>query len=285
MEKSVRQIDGVRSADLNFTTGVLLLEYDPASDPREAVLDAVRASGHAVEPLAEPTGRRTVRFRLTGLDCADCADKLGRQLAALGGVTSAEVEFGTATLRVGFDSTVTGVATLAKAIRDAGYAVEAEAGDEAPFLPPPTWWQLHGHDASLAVSGVLIALGYVLQLAGFYSTAWSPAAVAFLLAVPVGGAITARRAWASLKARSLDMNVLMSLAVIGAIALGDFAEGATVIFLFSLGQYLESRALARTRRSIRDLMDLTPRACPRAPRRARGRGRAVRGGRRVTCSS
>lgn len=273
MEKSARQIDGVKSADLSFTTGVLLLEYDPASDPREAVIDAVRASGHGIEPLGETAGRRAVRFRLSGLDCADCADKLGRQLAALDGVASAKVDLGTAILRVGFDSSVTGVAALVKAVRDAGYVVDVEAGEEGPVLPPPTWWQLHGHDASLAAAGALIALGYVLQLAGLDGAAWSPAAVAFLLAVPVGGVITARRAWASLKARSLDMNVLMSLAVIGAIVLGDFAEGATVIFLFSIGQYLESRALARTRRSIRDLMDLTP-----------ARARVRRGGREVEVS-
>jgi Cd2+/Zn2+-exporting ATPase len=264
VEKSARQIDGVASADLNFATGVLLLEYDPETDPRERVLAVVRSAGHGVEALVEGDGHRTARFRLTGLDCADCARKLGVRLAAMAGVESAEVDFGTAVLRVGYDPATTTVEALAGMVRDAGYAIELEAGEEGPALPPPTWWQAHAHDASLVASGALIALGYALALAerlaagparGPLETA---ATVAFILAVPAGGMLTARRGIASLRARSLDMNVLMSLAVIGALVIGAFEEAATVIFLFSIGQYLESRALERTRRSIRDLIDLTP---------------------------
>lgn len=73
-----------------------------------------------------------------------------------------------------------------------------------------------------------------------------------------GGLLVWRRALVSLKARILDMNVLMSVAVFGAAALGEWGEGATVFFLFALGGLLESRSLERTRRSIRDLMDFTP---------------------------
>jgi Cd2+/Zn2+-exporting ATPase len=62
----------------------------------------------------------------------------------------------------------------------------------------------------------------------------------------------------SFKARVLDMNVLMTVAVVGAALLGEWGEGATVYFLFALGGLLESRSLDRTRRSIRDLMSLAP---------------------------
>jgi Zn2+/Cd2+-exporting ATPase len=258
VEKSARQIAGVISADINFATGVLLLEYDPARDPREAVLAVVRGAGHGIEPLEEPSGVRSVRFRLVGLDCADCAAKLGKQLAGLPGVTTAEVDFGTAVMRVGYDAAKTDVARLAQAVRGAGYAVEAEEGEGAPAMPRPTWWQRRGHETTLVASGALIAAGYGLELVHLSGAPTYAAQVAFALATAAGGLLTARRAWASLKARSLDMNVLMALAVIGATALGDFAEAATVIFLFSIGQFLESRALARTRRSIRELIDLTP---------------------------
>jgi len=81
---------------------------------------------------------------------------------------------------------------------------------------------------------------------------------AYAAAVLTGGWLVFRRALVSVRARSLDMNVLMTIAVIGAAFIGEWAEGAMVVFLFSLGGLLESRALERTRRSIRDLMDLSP---------------------------
>jgi Cd2+/Zn2+-exporting ATPase len=258
VEKSVQQIDGVISASLNFATGVLLLEYEPTADPREAVLSAVRSAGHGVEPLEGVRGRAQVRFRLVGLDCADCAAKLGKQISAMPGVESAEVDFGTAMLRVGYDTGVTDPASLAQAVRGAGYEVEQEQGEAGETIPPATWWQLHAHEASLLASGALILIGYALELLRLGGAAAHVPQAAFILAAATGGVLTARRAWSSLKARSLDMNVLMALAVIGAVALGDFAEAAMVIFLFSIGQLLESRALARTRSSIRGLIDLTP---------------------------
>jgi Cd2+/Zn2+-exporting ATPase len=69
----------------------------------------------------------------------------------------------------------------------------------------------------------------------------------------------ARAAWAALRTvRTLDMNVLMTLAAIGALAIGEFAEGAVVTFLFALGNLLEGYTLDRARNAIRALMDLTP---------------------------
>jgi Zn2+/Cd2+-exporting ATPase len=258
VEKSARQVPGVITASLNFATGVLLLEYDPATDPREGVLAVVRAAGHGVEPLEGARGAKVARFRLVGLDCADCAAKLGRQIAAMPGVQGADVDFGTAVLRIGYDGAETDTTRLAQAVRSAGYSVELEEGETGPALPPATWWQTNGQVTGLIASGALIAVGYVLEALRLTGGASSAAAVVFVLAAAAGGTLTARRAWGSLKARSLDMNVLMALAVIGALALGDFAEAAVVIFLFSIGQYLETRALARTRASIRDLIDLTP---------------------------
>ncbi len=246
------------TASLNFATGVLLLEYDATTDPREAVLAAVRGAGHGVEEIASARGATSVRFRLTGLDCADCAAKLGHQISAMSGVSGADVDFGTAVLRIGYDAGATDPALLAQAVRAAGYAVELEEGEAGPAIPPPSWWQANGQRVTLVASGGLILVGYLLELMRLPGVGAYAAPAAFVLAALIGGVMTARRAWASLRARSLDMNVLMTLAVIGAIALGDSAEAATVIFLFSIGQYLESRALARTRASIRDLIDLTP---------------------------
>jgi hypothetical protein len=74
----------------------------------------------------------------------------------------------------------------------------------------------------------------------------------------VGGWAIARAALAGLRRRSLDMNVLMTLAAVGAVGIGAYAEGAWVLVLFAVGTTLESFAFDRSRRSIAELMDLAP---------------------------
>jgi Cd2+/Zn2+-exporting ATPase len=98
-------------------------------------------------------------------------------------------------------------------------------------------------------------LGLALRAAG------APAAVPTLLfaaAVATGGWVWARRAWSAARLFSLDINVLMLLAVVGAIAINEWSEAAMVTFLFALAQWLESRNMERARLAIRALMELTP---------------------------
>ena len=80
----------------------------------------------------------------------------------------------------------------------------------------------------------------------------------FLVSILTGGIYTARRAWAATRVMSLDINVLMLVAVIGAMIIGEWSEGATVTFLFAFAQILEARSMDRARNAIRALMDLTP---------------------------
>ena len=181
MSASVARIDGVLSADLNFASGTLLVEYDAASDPRGAVARVVEGSGHGLQSLEE------------------------------------------------------------------------EAAGE-PVAERP-WLDRNRAEVAAAGSGAFSAIGAMLAFAG------APELVvdaAFAIAIVFGGLLVWRRALVSLKARMLDMNVLMSIAVLGAAVLGEWGEGATVFFLFAVGGLLESRSLERTRRSIRDLMDLAP---------------------------
>ncbi len=176
---------------------------------------------------------------------------------AVPGVLEADLNFATGVLALSFDPTSDPRKAVVAVVRAAGHGVEevGEGGQPPSARTAPTWWQLHAHAATLVASGSLIAAGYAL---GLVRGAAAVADITFAAAALAGGSLTAPRAWASLRVRSLDMNVLMALAVIGAAVLGDFAEAATVIFLFSIGQYLEGRALERTRASIRDLVGLAP---------------------------
>ncbi|MEO9176509.1 MAG: heavy metal translocating P-type ATPase, partial [Gaiellales bacterium] len=80
----------------------------------------------------------------------------------------------------------------------------------------------------------------------------------YLASMVVGGWAIARAAVAALRRRSLDMNVLMALVVLGAVGIGAYAEGAWVLGLFALGTTLETFALDHTRRSVAALAELAP---------------------------
>src|SRR5690606_5094292 len=80
----------------------------------------------------------------------------------------------------------------------------------------------------------------------------------YLGAYAFGGFDIGRHALHSLRERKFDTDLLMVMAALGAAVLGEFAEGALLLFLFSLGHALEERALDRARSAIRSLADLTP---------------------------
>lgn len=104
-------------------------------------------------------------------------------------------------------------------------------------------------------AGTLLLAGLILKV-GFGED--GAAAVVFVLSFLAGEWFVAPRAWRALRSGALDMNVLMTVAAIGAIAIGEHAEAAAILFLFSLAQSLEVRSLDRVRNAIRSLMEASP---------------------------
>ena len=115
--------------------------------------------------------------------------------------------------------------------------------------------------ASTAICLVAGLAGLVIE---FGSTATTPLAVRvaawvlYLVAYVAGGWHTAGHAWEELRSGKLNIDVLMLAAALGSAGLGHFADGAALLFLFSLSQTMETLILGRTRRAIADLMHLTP---------------------------
>ena len=203
-------------------------------------------------PMApeEPTVSSGQRFRVDGMDCAGCARTVERAVAALDGVRAADVSFGTATMLVDGEIDAERVAA---AVRRAGYSARP-AGQRATDGDVPFWRRTpRALSTSIAVAALLAAV--IASLAG------APRAVAdslYLLSMVVGGWPVVRAALTALRRRTLDMNVLMALAAIGAVGIGDLAEGAWVLVLFAVGTTLEALALDRTRRSVEALTELAP---------------------------
>jgi len=202
---------------------------------------------------------------IKGMDCSECALTLERGIGALPGVQQAQVNFTLARMRLNYDARQISREGIVKQVQELGYDVEKRAGPGEREQPRSLWETIRQNRSETLTfaGGALIGLAFALHLSG------APAPVSdslYAVATVVSGYTSVRAAWAALRtARSLDMNVLMTLAAAGALAIGEFAEGAVVTFLFSLGNLLESYTLDRARNSIRALMDLTPPQATRLP--------------------
>jgi Cd2+/Zn2+-exporting ATPase len=125
--------------------------------------------------------------------------------------------------------------------------------DHCEDEPTPTGARIRGWFTAIAAALVVAACAI-----GWFTPFPEWTAPVFIAATVVGAVFPARRAWESIKRRSLDINVLMVLAVIGAIAIRQFEEAAMVVSLFAAAQWLEAQSLDRARRAIGRLLDLAP---------------------------
>jgi Zn2+/Cd2+-exporting ATPase len=179
-------------------------------------------------------------FQVQGLDCASEVALIEQHLARVPGVCSVRA------------SAVTGQATVVHTLEPGSVErLLAQVGlqaAEARRLAAPAP-RATGTLVALALAALGVAAGFVSM----------PLAVVFYLpAILIGGAPIARKGWQRARHGALDMNVLMSVAVLGAMAIGEWGEGAATVVLFSLAQLLEARSLERARRAISGLMDLAP---------------------------
>ncbi|MFZ5642451.1 MAG: heavy metal translocating P-type ATPase [Bacillota bacterium] len=247
LEKRIRQLEGVKSAQVSFGVSKLMVEhYYPALN----IMKAVRESGYGIE-IDMPEGIRLTELRISGLDCADCAAKLEKRLSSLDGIEGVSLVFGTGKVGVRHR---TPVDLIAKAIKEAGYGVEmwrepsSGDGKGTVFKNPKL--------LSAVLSGLFLSAGF---LAGLLGAGGHIATGLYLASILSGGYQVARSGFYAVRSFSLDMNFLMTVAVAGAAAIGEWAEGAMVVFLFALGNYLQVYTIEKTRNSIRSLMDMSPR--------------------------
>jgi Cd2+/Zn2+-exporting ATPase len=188
-------------------------------------------------------------FKVEGMDCHEEVAILERRLKSLTGLETFDADVVGQRLRIQYDAAKLTTSRIAEAVAQTGMRAWLE--HEEPRPASSSVWR----ERLVLLSGICLAVGLGLQLSGLSPLAWLPP---YAAAVVLAGTQTARRAWTSLVAARLDIHVLMMVAVVGAMALGDWAEAASVVFLFALAQVLEARAMERARGAIRALMDLAP---------------------------
>ncbi|WP_047712016.1 heavy metal translocating P-type ATPase [Pseudomonas lactis] len=209
------------------------------------------AAGPAIVTLSEaPTaGSRLSTFRIEAMDCPTEQTLIQNKLGKLAGVQ--QLEFNLINRILGVTHDLPNTAPIIEAIKSIG--MQADPIEEgSPAAAPPAkkhWWPL-------AVSGVGALGAEVLHFTGVAPT-WVIALVA-LVSILSGGLTTYKKGWIALKNFNLNINALMSIAVTGAILIGQWPEAAMVMFLFTVAELIEAKSLDRARNAISGLMQMTP---------------------------
>jgi len=269
LEQSISKITGVTWVSLNYATSKIWFEYEPEKVSHEHILSTIKKAGYQCsepEVTSVSTDITTSSFMLEGLDCLDCALKLQKKISKCDGVYEVLVNFSTSSMIVKHEANTFNQTEIIDAVEESGYkailAEEKVKGESARYF------SLKNRNVlSTTLSGCFIILALTTYLLNniipFHSLAIGEHHLTlthlfYLFAILSGGYYVAKSGYYSLLAKTFDMNFLMSLAVIGALSIGEFEEGAFVVFLFSLGNTLQSYTMDKARNAIKSLVDFTP---------------------------
>jgi Cd2+/Zn2+-exporting ATPase len=192
------------------------------------------------------------KYRLKGLDCANCAARIETELRKRKGFEFATVNFAAGTLALDSDAEET-VRSILKSVEPGIELVRHETGVPAKdFSSRPALLRM-------AAAGLLLAAGILfsrqLETSPGGLAAWLVLLPAYLL---VGSPVLLQAGRDLLRGRLFNEMFLMAIATIGALALGELQEAVGVMLFYSAGEYLQEKAVAKSRRSIASLMDLRP---------------------------
>jgi len=229
----------------------------------------------SADPRAMDRGD-VAQLSVPGMDCPSCAGKVGNALDRLTGVSTYETQPTTGNVAVTYDATAVEERDIVAAIESAGYDVantasERTAGGDAADSDDSIWTSSRARKTW--VSGGFLALGLLFE---FLLTARNAAVgtvlgtellvadILFVIGVAVGGQEILRNGYYSARNLSLDIDFLMSVAIIGAliasVVFGEalYFEAATLDFLFSVAELLERFSMDQARNSLQELMELSP---------------------------
>ncbi|MDH7790346.1 heavy metal translocating P-type ATPase [Ochrobactrum sp. AN78] len=296
IDTAVRRVAGVEDVSVSVTTGMMTVRHDGSSD-LESVAKKVRSLGYSVEPVADEkapakhdhdhagcsghdhkhdhhdhdhdhdheeaeakqitAGTNSFRFQVDGMDCASCAAKIDTAVRRVGGVQDVSVSVTNGTMTVNHDGSANPDEIAAK-VTGLGYKASAQPAvgkKVSPTAPakPKRWWQTGKGQMMLACGGGLVVAYIVGHL-------YPPIALwAFTAAMLIGLIPIAKRAYsAAINGTPFSIEMLMTIAAIGAVIIGATEEAAAVVFLFLVGELLEGVAAGKARASIQSLTALVP---------------------------
>ena len=218
------------------------------------------------------TRELSVRLTVPEMDCPSCAQKVDKSLRRVDGVLDATTQPTTGTVTVTYDPDRVAETDVIVAIEGAGYEVvdgdgnSGEADHDVAIAPPAEVWT-SSRAIKTWIGAVFVTLGLLFEfvlvgqnpeVASILSYPLTLADGLFLVAIVVSGYPVVRSGYYSARNLSLDIDLLMGVAILAATGIGYFVEAATLAVLFSVAELLEDYAMDRARDSLRELMELSP---------------------------
>ncbi len=275
IEKSLRKIDGVREASVNFAGENTVVRFDPQMVGIDSLVEAVRKAGYGV-------AASRLNLAVTGMSCANCAVSIEKSLAKLPGIITVSVNFAGESASLEFLPEVSGREEILEEVRRAGYdaVVSGESDEEKDAEQEARDAEIRDQSRKFLV-GLAFALPlFILSMARDFGLAgeWSHAPWVNWLFLALATPVQFYTGWdyytgglKSIRNRSANMDVLValgssaayfySLALLLFPVLGDhvyFETSAVIITLIKLGKLLEARTKGRTGGAIRKLIGLQP---------------------------
>jgi Cd2+/Zn2+-exporting ATPase len=249
LREALEQTKGVGVVEVDVDASTLTFSYDPDLVQMEDVEHRAREIGVQIAQQL-----RCETLAISGFDCVECSRKLEKAVSRQHGVLWAAANYATGLLRVEYRQDEIARGDLIRVIRGLGYDAQLRTG-AGEAAARGQWWYRNRIALMAGVSGAALLAGWLLARSG---AAELMSRSCYLVALLAGGYTIARNALGSLRVRIVDINLLMGLAAVGALAIGQWLEAAMVAFLFTLGESLETYTLERTRTSIRSLLGLFP---------------------------
>lgn len=217
--------------------------------------------------------RQTLEYKVRGMDCADEIAALRESIGRLPGVGRLDFDILKGKMAVTLDTDLVGEREILSAVRKAGLEALAWEADSACIGDlEEGFWKRRGRLLTASLSGCFLVAGFLIHAVlhgslldafiageGAEEHVFPLASILLYVGAIVTGAwYIAPKALLALRKFRPDMNLLMTVAVCGAVAIGEWFEAATVTFLFAIALLLESWSVGRARRAIAALMDLSP---------------------------
>jgi len=190
-------------------------------------------------------------YRLQGLSCTNCAAKFEKNIRDIQTVNEVQLNFGASKITIYGEATVEQL-EAAGAFDGIKVIPERQKRNEEPKIP---FWQKK-ENRNTMVSLFFLLLGYISVYR--YGEEYFPTILLFGISILVGGYPLFKVGIRNLFKLEFDMKTLMTVAIIGAAIIGEWGEGAVVVFLFALSEALEGYSMDKARESIRSLLDIAP---------------------------
>ena len=194
-------------------------------------------------------------YRVEGFTCANCAGKFENNVKQLPGVQDAKVNFGASKIAVYGDATIEEL-EKAGAFENLKVTPEKAVRESKPAINEETKEPFYKKHSTLLYSSLFLVFGFVSRYVNGDENIVTT--LLFTASILIGGWSLLKTGLQNLTRFEFDMKTLMTIAVIGAAIIGEWAEVSLVVILFAISEALERFSMDRARQSIRSLMDIAP---------------------------